>query len=205
MTITDIPVPVLSTTADALAAAHAVAGEIAAGAVQRELDGVWPQEQLGWVSRSGLLGIIVPAEHGGPDLPQSTAVEVLRILARADSAVGQLLLAHFVLSAAIRDLGHIDPAPRIYADILAGAQLGNATVERGTQFSNQRLTTVTRRPEGGWVLSGQKFYATGTLGASWIAVAARIPGTDPAHGATVFVRPDDAGVELNLQRWSSFG
>ncbi|WP_197381299.1 acyl-CoA dehydrogenase family protein [Mycolicibacterium mengxianglii] len=205
MTITDIPVPVLSTTADALAAAHAVAGEIAAGAVHRELDGVWPQEQLGWVSRSGLLGIIVPAEHGGPDLPQSTAVEVLRILARADSAVGQLLLAHFVLSAAIRDLGHTDPAPRIYADILAGAQLGNATVERGTQFSNQRLTTVTRRPEGGWVLSGQKFYATGTLGASWIAVAARIPGTDPAHGATVFVRPDDAGVELNLQRWSSFG
>lgn len=205
MTITDIPVPVLTTTADALAAAHAVAGEIAAGAVQRELDGVWPQEQLRWVARAGLLGIIVPAEHGGPDLPRSTAVEVLRVLSQADSAVGQLLLAHFVLSAAIRELGPNDPAPRIYADILAGAQLGNATVERGTRLSTERLTTVTRGADGGWVLRGTKYYATGTLGASWIAVAARILDTEPTHGATVFVRPDQAGVTLNLDRWSSFG
>ena len=43
------------------------------------------------------------------------------------------------------------------------------------------------------MLNGTKYYATGTLGASWIAVAARIPGTEPSHGATVFVRPADAG------------
>ena len=130
---------------------------------------------------------------------------MLRILSQADSAVGQLLLSHFVLAAAIRGLEGADPAPRLYADILAGAQLGNATVERGTRTSADRLTTVTRRAEGGWVLNGTKYYATGTLGASWIGVAARIPGTEPSHGATVFVRPADAGVTLNLDRWSSFG
>ena len=157
--------------------------------MQRELDGVWPEEALGLVARSGLLSILVPAADGGPDLPQSTAVEVLRILSQADSAVGQLLLSHFVLAAAIRGLDGADPAPRLYADILAGAQLGNATVERGTRTSAERLTTVTRRSEGGWVLNGTKYYATGTLGASWIGVAARIPGTEPSHGATVFVRP----------------
>ncbi|MBI3215153.1 MAG: acyl-CoA dehydrogenase family protein [Mycobacterium sp.] len=205
MTVTDIPAPTLSTVAQALAVAEEVAREIAAGAVQRELDGIWPEEALRLVARSGLLSITVPAAHGGPDLPPSTAVEVLRILSQADSAVGQLLLAHFVLSVAIRGLGDTEPAPRIYADILAGAQLGNATVERGTRTSRDRLTTVTRRPDGGWLLNGTKYYATGTLGARWIAVAARIPGTEPAHGATAFVRPTDTGVTLNLDRWSSFG
>lgn len=205
MTTVETKTPVLQSVEEALSVAAELAAEISAGAVQREIDGTLPTEQLRAVAASGLLGIIVPAEHGGPDLPRSTAVKVLRILSRADSAVGQLLLAHFVLNAAIRDLGQNDPAPRIYADVLAGAQLGNATVERGTRLSVDRLTTVARRPEGGWALNGTKYYATGSLGATWIAVAARIPGTEPAHGATVFVRPDDPGVTLNLEKWSSFG
>jgi alkylation response protein AidB-like acyl-CoA dehydrogenase len=128
-----------------------------------------------------------------------------RILSQADSAVGQLLLSHFVLSAAIQGLAGADPAPRIYRDVLDGAQIGNATVERGTRTSVERLTTVTRRDDDTWVLNGKKFYATGALGATWIGVAARIPDTEPSHGATVFVQPADPGVSLNLDRWTSFG
>ncbi len=89
--------------------------------------------------------------------------------------------------------------------MLDGAQIGNATVERGTRTSVDRLTTVTRRDEDTWVLNGKKFYATGALGATWIGVAARIPDTEPSHGATVFVQPADPGVTLNLDRWTSFG
>jgi alkylation response protein AidB-like acyl-CoA dehydrogenase len=203
MTTIDTTAPVLGSVQEALDAASLVAADIAAGAVQREIDGVLPTEPLARIAESGLLSIIVPAAFGGPDLPRSTAVEVLRILSRADSAVGQLLLAHFVISAAIRGLEDADPAPQIYTDILAGAQLGNATVERGTRTSVERNTTIRRGPDGGWVLTGTKYYATGSLGATWIAVAARIEGTD--HGATVFVRPTDPGVTLDLERWSSFG
>jgi SfnB family sulfur acquisition oxidoreductase len=205
MTISERTVPLIGSVEEALATARSVAAEIAAGAVERELNGQLPEEQLGLVADSGLLGIIVPAEHGGPDLPLSTAVEVLRILAQADSAVGQLLLAHFVISGVIRGLGDNDPAPRLYRDILAGAQLGNATVERGTRTSVERLTTISRGDDGNWVLTGKKYYATGSLGATWIAVAARIDGTDPAHGATVFIQPGAPGVTLNLEKWSAFG
>jgi alkylation response protein AidB-like acyl-CoA dehydrogenase len=93
----------------------------------------------------------------------------------------------------------------LYRDILAGAQLGNATVERGTRTSVERLTTISRGDDGNWVLTGKKYYATGSLGATWIAVAARIDGTDPAHGATVFIQPGAPGVTLNLEKWSAFG
>jgi alkylation response protein AidB-like acyl-CoA dehydrogenase len=203
MTTIDTATPRLESVDSALAAAQRVAARIAEGAVDREITGELPTEALRRVAESGLLAILVPAEHGGQDLPWSTAVEVLRILARADSSVGQLLLAHYVLSAAIRGLGQNEPAPRIYADVLGGAQLGNATVERGTRTSVERKTTVRRAAAGHWELNGTKYYATGSLGAAWIAVAARIEGTD--HGATVFVRPTDAGVRLDLEKWSAFG
>ncbi len=206
MTITETSTtPVLATVEEALAAAAAVAAEIAEGAVERELNNIWPEEQLRAVSRAGLLSIITPAEYGGPDLPRSTVTEVIRVLAQADSAVAQLLLSHYVLLFAIRGLGDNEPAPTIYRDTVAGAQLGNATVERGTRTTIERLTTVTRQPNGSWVLNGTKYYATGTLGASWIGVSARIPETEPSHAATVFVRPTDDGVTLNLEKWSAFG
>ena len=197
-------VPVLTTPEAALAAVDAIVPEIARTAVEREVSGSWPVAELELVAASGLLGISVPAVVGGPGLPLSVVVEVLRRLARADSAVAQLHLAHYVLIQGISGLGDREPARTIYADILAGARLGNATVERGTKTSRDRNTRV-RKVGDDWVLDGKKYYATGTLGAAWIAVAAQIADTDPAHSATVFVRTTDPGVRLNLEAWSSFG
>jgi alkylation response protein AidB-like acyl-CoA dehydrogenase len=202
--LTPTTAPLLTTTADALAAADAVAAEIAAGSADRERDGTSLVPQLRLVADAGLLGISVPVEHGGPGLPASTIVEVLRRLSRGDGAVGQLLLSHFVVAQAISGLGLADPAPRIYAEVLAGGQIGNATAERGTTTALDRATTVTRREDGSWVLDGTKYYATGALGATWLAVAAVIGGK-PGETATVFVRPEQPGVTLNLDVWSAFG
>jgi alkylation response protein AidB-like acyl-CoA dehydrogenase len=197
-------VPQLTSPRQALAAADAVASDLAVGSAEREHNGIALVPQLRQVADAGLLGISVPVEHGGPGLPASTTIEVLRRLARGDAAVGQLLLSHFVVARAIAGLGQQDPAPRIYGDILAGAQIGNATAERGTSHALDRRTTVTSGEDGTWVLNGTKYYATGALGATWIAVAAIVGGRDN-ETATVFVRPDQSGVTLNLDKWSAFG
>ncbi|BBX70225.1 acyl-CoA dehydrogenase family protein [Mycolicibacterium psychrotolerans] len=124
---------------------------------------------------------------------------------RADAVLTpQLLLSHYVIAHNIAGLGARQPAPRIFADLLAGAQLGNATAERGTAHALDRRTTATRRV-GDWVVNGTKYYATGTLGAAWIAVSARIADRDSADTATLFVRPDQPGVTLHLEEWSAFG
>ncbi|MCV7433462.1 acyl-CoA dehydrogenase family protein [Mycolicibacterium bacteremicum] len=198
-------VPVLDTAEAALAAADAVATELAARSAEYERAGTSLEPQLRLVAEAGLLSVPVPAAHGGPGLPASIQIEVLRRLSRGDGSVGQLLLAHFVISQAISGLP-IDqqPAPRIYGDILAGGQLGNATAERGTASALDRRTTVTRRADGTWELNGVKYYATGTLGARWIAVAALV-ADKPGETATMFVRPDQDGVTLDLEKWSAFG
>ena len=204
MTIDITTGPLLASPDAALTAAATVAADIATGSADRERAGTSLLPQLRQVADAGLLAISVPAAHGGPGLPASTVVEVLRLISRGDGALGQLLLAHFVIAQAISGLGSQEPATRIYADILGGAQLGNATAERGTKHALDRRTTLTRRDDGGWVLNGTKYYATGALGAAWIAVAAVIAGRD-GETATVFVRPDQLGVTLDLDKWSSFG
>jgi alkylation response protein AidB-like acyl-CoA dehydrogenase len=198
-------VPVLDSPAAALAAADAVATEVAVGSAERERSGASLLTQLRAVAEAGLLAVPVPAKHGGSGFPASVQVEVLRRLSRGDGALGQLLLAHFVISQAISALDADAPqAVRIYGDVLAGGQLGNATAERGTASPLHRNTTVRRRDDGSWELNGTKYYATGALGATWIAVAAGIAGTD-GETATVFIRPDQDGVTLDLEKWSAFG
>jgi alkylation response protein AidB-like acyl-CoA dehydrogenase len=177
---------------------------LAIGSAERERNGIPLIPQLRQVADAGLLGISVPVEHGGPGLPASTTIDVLRRLSRGDAAVGQLLLSHFVIAQAITGLGQLAPAPRIYGDILAGGQIGNATAERGTRSALERRTTATPRDDGTWVLNGTKYYATGALGATWIAVAASVGGREN-ETVTVFIRPDQAGVTLNLDKWSAFG
>jgi alkylation response protein AidB-like acyl-CoA dehydrogenase len=201
----DVPnAPRLSTTQAAVAVAAKLAEEIAVGSAGRERTGASLLPQLWLVAESGLLAISVPAQYGGPGLPAATVVEVIRLLARGDSAVGQSLTSHFVFAQAISRLGDRQPAPRIYADILRGARLGNATAERGTKHALHRRTTVMKCDGDRWVLNGTKYYATGALGASWIAVAARIEDCD-GETVTAFVRPDQRGVTLDLNTWSAFG
>lgn len=69
MPISDTAVPVLRSVEDVLDTAATIAASVAAGAVQREIDGTLPTDALTQISNSGLLGILVPASFGGPDLP----------------------------------------------------------------------------------------------------------------------------------------
>lgn len=192
----------------ALQLADELADEFVVDSARRERDGTTLLPQLRRIEQSGLLGVTVPVEHGGLGAPPSVRVEIMRRLARADSSIGQLLLSHFVGSEALTGLGHNAPAPEIFADVMAGGRLGNAAAERGTKSTLDLRTTITQNADGTWVIDGTKYYATGALGATWIAIVAVVDEGNGLPGnetAIAFVRPDQSGVELDLGRWGAFG
>ncbi|MEV4421353.1 acyl-CoA dehydrogenase family protein [Patulibacter sp. NPDC049589] len=197
--------PVLGTSAEALTAADAIAALITPGAAVRDRERRAPLAELQAIASSGLLAIAVPREHGGPELPRATITEVFRRIARADSSIAQLLLTHFVVQESLRAGGPAGLAARIYADVLAGAQIGNAFSERGGRTAADNATVAGRdEATGRWRIDGRKYYATGALGASWIAVGAQRDGRAD-HRVTLFVTPETPGLDLRLDEWSAFG
>ncbi|MDL9948125.1 acyl-CoA dehydrogenase family protein [Gordonia sp. ABSL11-1] len=197
-------VPVLHTADDAYRAADEVAAIARAGAVARDKTRQAPLSEIDAMSRSGLLGIRVPTRFGGPDLPHSVVVEITRRISVADPAFAQLYLTHWVVQERLRREPVPAVASEIYAEVLAGAHLGNANSERGTAQATAWRTSISRQDKGTYLLNGEKYYATGALGASWIAVGAVIEH-DQRRRAVVFVRPDAPGVKLDLDQWSGFG
>ncbi|CAM5606813.1 Monooxygenase OS=Streptomyces fumanus OX=67302 GN=GCM10018772_28140 PE=3 SV=1 [Streptomyces fumanus] len=69
---------------------------------------------------AGLLTLLIPAEHGGGGADWSTAHAVVREIAAADGAIGQLLGGHYVLSWTARFFAGPDLADRVARESAAG-------------------------------------------------------------------------------------
>jgi SfnB family sulfur acquisition oxidoreductase len=190
---------------EALAAARAYAESIASGVIERDRAGAVPYAELAALDASGLLGITVPSTYFGPDLSPVVLAEVIRTIAAVDPAIAQIPQVHFLFVDVLATRGSAALQERLFADVLAGARLGNGLAERGGQHAQDlrtRLLSVSggRGPEG-LRLSGRKYYCTGAISARWIGVSAL---DDHDRLVLVFVERDAPGVTVD-EDWNVMG
>ncbi|MBX5440931.1 MAG: SfnB family sulfur acquisition oxidoreductase [Solirubrobacteraceae bacterium] len=156
---------------EAIAVAGALAERFAQGAAERDRERRLPRAELDELSRSGLLAITVPREHGGADVPTLALGRVIRLLAAADGSIGQIPQNHFFFVEVLRASGTEAQRRRFFAEVLAGRRFGNALAEPGARHALEFRTTI-RRDGDGYRLDGAKSYSTGALFADWIPVYA---------------------------------
>lgn len=200
---------VLRSPADAEESARKLAASFAMDAADRDRQRRRPFAEMDAVSQSGLLGIGVPAEFGGAQVPVASLVEVFRVLASADPSIAQIPHSHFVFLDALRLAGTLRQQTRFFAEALAGARFANAQTERGSTTVTQDATRLRPQETGGYRLDGEKFYATGSLFAHWLVVRAVLADTPPGPGGRppkvlVFVRRDTDGITV-VDDWDGLG
>ncbi|MER6137966.1 SfnB family sulfur acquisition oxidoreductase [Streptomyces sp. NPDC001815] len=192
---------VIADDAEALAVAAALADGFRAGASRRDSERALPHEEVDRLSASGLLAVTVPAEYGGADVRQETLAEIFRLLASADAGLAQIPQSHFVYVNVLRRQGTPRQRAFFFGEVLAGRRFGNAQSEAGTKHVQDIRTRLERLPDGTYVLTGVKHYATGALFADWIPVLARA-ADDRLHVA--FVPRGAAGVTV-VDDWDGMG
>jgi SfnB family sulfur acquisition oxidoreductase len=194
------PVPRPASAAEAIGAARSYAGSIVAGVIERDRAGRVPWAELTAFDHSGLLGITVPAEHGGPELPASVLAEVIRSIAAVDPAIAQVPQAHYLFTDVLAVWGTPAQQQRLFADVLAGARLGNGLAERGGQHA-QDLRTRLHREGGRTWLTGRKYYCTGAITARWIGVSAL---DDDGRLVLAFTEREADGLHID-EDWNVMG
>src|ERR1700728_233325 len=125
-TTTATVAPVITSGAEAITVAREYAESVADGVIERDRAGTVPVQELSAFDSSGLLGITVPGEHGGADLSPTVLAEVVRSIAAVDPAIAQVPQAHFLFVDVLAIWGTGEQRRRLFADVLAGARLGNA-------------------------------------------------------------------------------
>lgn len=154
------------------------------------------------IRQTGVLGLRVPTQFGGPGGKARDVLAAVIQIARGSSNVGQALRSHFgfaerLLSNRATQAEREAWFPRVYPGLI----VGNAITDAGGRAPSSADTKVLPDTAGVLRLNGYKFYSTGTLFADVIAVSAL-----DAEGRDVqaIIPADRQGVEL-FDDWDGFG
>jgi alkylation response protein AidB-like acyl-CoA dehydrogenase len=180
----------------------ALLARIAAGAPERDREGIAPHEAIGWLKQAGLGRLRIPVAEGGAGASVRELFEVLIALAAADSHVAHILRAHF--SFVEERVQSPDPVERArwFAVANEGNLFGNAIAERGSLAAGGGFATMLARDADGVLrLNGTKFYSTGSLYSDWIQV---ITSTEDGNVAAVAIPADREGMTIE-DDWDGFG
>ncbi|GHF01637.1 acyl-CoA dehydrogenase family protein [Streptomyces fumanus] len=167
--------------------AREVADDLAADAVARDQAGKLPFDEVAQLREAGLLTLLIPAEHGGGGADWSTAHAVVREIAAADGAIGQLLGGHYVLSWTARFFAGPDLADRVARESAAGQWCWG-----GGFAAHEPPLRLTPAAGGGFLLNGRQ----GGVGGARVAdrLAVRAARSDTGEPLAVLVDPAHPGV-----------
>ncbi|MFF5574772.1 acyl-CoA dehydrogenase family protein [Streptomyces luteogriseus] len=172
-----------------LRVARETADDLATDAVAREQAGKPPFDEVSRLRESGLLTLLVPAQLGGGGGDWAEAYAVVREIAAADGAIGQLLGCHYFMSWSARFF--TDPA-------LAARLQRRSAAEQwcwGGGLARQEPALMLTEDTRGYVLNGRQSYAAGVLVADRLAVRAVRAGT--GEPLVLMVDPAVAGVVVD--------
>jgi alkylation response protein AidB-like acyl-CoA dehydrogenase len=158
-----------------------------------------PRELLDELAGLGLMGVAIPAEHGGAGLGETGLCIAMEEITRGDFSVAVSYGAHASIGAMSVVVGGSEEQKRRWLpDMASGKVLGAyALSEAGAGSDPAAMRTRAVRDGAQWVLDGEKVWITNGDVADVLTVYAV---TDPARGAkgvTAFlVRRDSPGLSV---------
>lgn len=170
---------------------------------RRWKDEPFPRERVRELGELGVLGIRVPAEHGGAGGSYVSLGVAAEELSRGDFNVSYFLQLGTIgaeLLAGADDELQGEWLPRVAS---GDALLSFGLTEPGVGSDAANLTSTARRDGGDWVLSGEKASITFAGTADACIVFARTGGQGSRGISTIFVPLDAPGV--SRQVYSSAG
>jgi SfnB family sulfur acquisition oxidoreductase len=194
------PAHIVRSDAEAISIARDLAAKFVTGSSLRDRERRLPWAELDLFSQSGLWAMNVPAAYGGAQVSYATVAEVFKIISAADASIGQIAQNHI----SILDLVRFDPDEErrrfFYDAALHGLRFGNATSEKGGKHVRDFKTRIAPKGDG-FVINGEKFYATGALFAYLVPVTAV---NEEGKIVLAFVERDAPGLSI-IDDWDGFG
>jgi alkylation response protein AidB-like acyl-CoA dehydrogenase len=161
------------------------------GADEIEATDSFPRDLMEAAGERGLLGILLPEEHGGEGADFLGYCLVLERVARASGAVAESIQGHTFAALPIAAHGTPDQRAEYLEAMARGDQIGAMLLtEPGAGSSPSELATTAAATEDGYRLDGEKAFGTNAGVADvHLVVARKAPAPEDSHGVSVFLVP----------------
>ena len=180
--------------------AQQVADQLGVDAVARDRANQLPHQEVQLLKDSGLVTLLVPQQYGGGGGHWAAALAAVRIIARADASIAQLLAYHYFNEGTIvLSIEDAADRERWFRATAAGQWIWGDSVN---PTDPDLILTPT---EGGWRLNGKKRYSTGSAVGDVLLVQARVAsGADEGRTLGLVVDNGRQGIEY-LDDWDFLG
>jgi alkylation response protein AidB-like acyl-CoA dehydrogenase len=160
-----------------------------------------PRDAIAALAETGLLGVTIPEEYGGPGLDATSLCLVVEEIARADAgtSVAVAVQSGLVASPLLR-AGTDEQKARWLPKLASGDLIGCYALtepEAGSDTASLR-TRAERADDGGWSISGSKQWITNGGFADLFVIFARTGGPG-ARGVSAFVSESAPGLTVSRE------
>ncbi|HWM91996.1 MAG TPA: acyl-CoA dehydrogenase family protein [Thermoanaerobaculia bacterium] len=164
------------------------------GAQERDREHRFPLEIFEEMGELGLLGMLVPEEHGGAGMDTVSYVVAMEEISRVDPAVAVTMsVTNSVCCWPINRFGSEELKRRVLPELASGGALGGfGLTEPGAGSDVGGMRSTARREGDEWVLDGEKAWITNAGHAKYYVVVARTNPEAGKRGLSAFVVPSDA-------------
>jgi len=150
------------------------------------------------VAAAGLYGIRFPAEYGGRGMSWTAEAAVLEEIGPLGMVLGCQYSMPSIVGEALVHFGSEEQKQRFLVPMLNGEMVaaeGLTEPRGGSDFFG--ATTIARRENDGWVLSGAKRFIVGAEGADFFLIYAKTaPENTPNESLSLFLVERERGIEV---------
>ncbi|MGJ6123435.1 acyl-CoA dehydrogenase [Mycolicibacterium sp. Y3] len=174
--------------------------KIAEANLERERTRTFPHEQVRLLNEAGFGTLRIPSARGGFGASLQQVFLLLADLGEADANVAHIWRNHLAfvedrLNAPVSDTNDV------WIQRLRDGQFVGGGWTEANNVTLANLVTTVSVEDDHYLVTGAKFYATGSLYAEWLDVLGR---GDDGELLTALVRAEDPGVTL-IDDWDGFG
>ncbi|WP_435147240.1 acyl-CoA dehydrogenase family protein [Halobaculum sp. P14] len=160
--------------------------------------GTYPWEVLEAGQEAGLVAQDIPEEYGGSGFTLQEMLAMAEEFYRADAGIGLTLMLASFGNELVYKYGTDEQAEQYVRPVAEGDQLsGLAVSEPQTGSDLAGMTTAAEKVEGGYELTGEKYWVGNAVEADWLTVYAKTGDGEDRYGnySLFIVETDSEGYE----------
>lgn len=156
--------------------------------------------ELGQLYEMGLMGMRVPEQFGGLDLPTACYAHIIRELAYASPSVAVTISVHSMVCEVIDQFTSDAVRQEILPQLIEPGNLSAFAISEPDAGSDpSSAKTRAEQTDGGYRLNGAKMWVTNGVSGRWFVVLARLNDGGAANNLSMFLMDAQrAGVERNI-------
>ena len=156
--------------------------------------------ELDQLYEMGLMGLRIPEEHGGLDVPTVCYAQIIRELAYASPSVAVTVAVHSMVCEIIAQYGSDDIKAEMLSRLGEPGNLSAFAISEPNAGSDPGgAKTRAENSGGGWKLNGTKMWVTNGMTGRWFVVLARTGNEGNSRDLSMFLMDAQvAGLERNI-------